>query len=612
MYHYWSFKGIDALVSAGLGGGSLIYANVFIRKDENWFVQEDLVRRRLRVLAGQPRRPRPALRPRRADDRPAAVSRSTTSRTPRRRRRSPSRRRPRPTASSGSCPKLAVTFANEGRPPVPGEAIVEEIPNLHGRTRTTCQMCGECDVGCNYGAKNTLDYNYLTHAKHHGAEIRTLADVRRIEPAANGGGYERQVRRPGRAPRRTRRPYELTCDHLILSAGTLGTTNLLLKNRSAFPRPLAQARQPLLRQRRPADAGAQHDARSPTACATPRIVDPGYGPVITSTARMPDALRPAAPGAASTSRTPATRSTWRGSCTSIVGAASSSGAGARARRYLVKNWLRGHAGHRRHRPDRRPDAAGRAVRRRPAAARHGPRRPGRADVPAQRPARHRLAQGVGLGRVLQPPAQHVARLRHRARRSLRGQPAVVPQARDHRPPARRRADGPPRGRGRRGRLRQRVRPPRPAHRRRLGDARPDRARTPASRSRRWPTASPTRSSIPTDAPRRRRPHDLKRSLHRGDARARHVRRARLRPRRPAEPRRVGGVQVPPHDRGRRHRGLRQRPAAARDRRRLGRVRRARRQAAGRAAAGSTCSSTSSRASSTCSTGCGSATASATR
>ena len=42
MYHYWSFKGIDALVSAGLGGGSLIYANVFLRKDEKWFVQEDV------------------------------------------------------------------------------------------------------------------------------------------------------------------------------------------------------------------------------------------------------------------------------------------------------------------------------------------------------------------------------------------------------------------------------------------------------------------------------------------------------------------------------------------------------------------------------------------
>ena len=126
---------------AGLGGGSLIYANVFIRKDENWFVQEDIVRRRLRVLAGQPRGPRPALRPRRADDQPAAVSRSTTSRTRRRRRRSPSRRRPRPTAWSGSCPSWPSRSPTRAARRCPGEAIVEEIPNLHGRTRTTCQMC---------------------------------------------------------------------------------------------------------------------------------------------------------------------------------------------------------------------------------------------------------------------------------------------------------------------------------------------------------------------------------------------------------------------------------------------------------------------------------------
>ena len=84
-------------------------------------------------------------------------------------------------------PQLACTFANEGRDPVPGEPIEEKLPNLHGRARTTCQMCGECDVGCNYGAKNTLDYNYLTHAAHHGAEISTLCDVRSFEPRENGG-----------------------------------------------------------------------------------------------------------------------------------------------------------------------------------------------------------------------------------------------------------------------------------------------------------------------------------------------------------------------------------------------------------------------------------------
>ena len=42
MFNLWSFRGIGALVSSGLGGGSLIYANVLLRKDEKWFVQEDL------------------------------------------------------------------------------------------------------------------------------------------------------------------------------------------------------------------------------------------------------------------------------------------------------------------------------------------------------------------------------------------------------------------------------------------------------------------------------------------------------------------------------------------------------------------------------------------
>src|SRR3712207_7467134 len=44
------------------------------------------------------------------------------------------------------------------------------------------------DVGCNFGAKNSLDHTYLSAAKHHGADIRTLCDVRTIEPRP-GGGY---------------------------------------------------------------------------------------------------------------------------------------------------------------------------------------------------------------------------------------------------------------------------------------------------------------------------------------------------------------------------------------------------------------------------------------
>src|SRR5207302_7663486 len=40
LYDVWSFRGLGALVSSGLGGGSLIYANVLLRKDKRWFAEQ--------------------------------------------------------------------------------------------------------------------------------------------------------------------------------------------------------------------------------------------------------------------------------------------------------------------------------------------------------------------------------------------------------------------------------------------------------------------------------------------------------------------------------------------------------------------------------------------
>jgi cholesterol oxidase len=284
MYHYWSFRGIDALVSAGLGGGSLIYANVFLRKDEKWFVQEELrdggyehwpVTRadldphydRVEAMIGLQRYP--------FDHEPYSKTPKTIA----------FKAAAEANGLEWFLPPLAVTFANDGRPPVPGEPIEEEVPNLHGRTRVTCQLCGECDVGCNFGAKNTLDHNYLTHAAHHGAELRTLADVRRFEPR-EGGGYTVHYAQLGEEPATDK---TVTCDHLVLSAGTLGTTTLLLRNRAAFPR--------LSRKLGSRFCGNGDLLTLALNCRemvdgkpTPRIVDPGYGPVITSTARVPDAL----------------------------------------------------------------------------------------------------------------------------------------------------------------------------------------------------------------------------------------------------------------------------------------------------------------------------------
>ena len=111
---------------------------------------------------------------------------------------------------------------------------------MHGLPRSTCRLCGECDIGCNDGAKNTLDHTYLSAAEHHGADLRTRCEVRGFAPL-RGGGYEVRyvVHDPadeGRPTRTSAKPlHRITCDRLVLGAGTFGSTYLLLRNRAAFP-----------------------------------------------------------------------------------------------------------------------------------------------------------------------------------------------------------------------------------------------------------------------------------------------------------------------------------------------------------------------------------------
>src|SRR5918994_129794 len=242
MFNLWSFSGLGAVVSSGLGGGSLIYANVLIRKDEKWFVKEDLsdggyeywpVTRadldphydRVERMLGAQRYP--------FDRKPYSQTHKTAA----------LRDAAKDLGLDWRLPHLAVTFGNDGEDPVPGEPIKEEHPNLHGRTRYTCRLVGECDIGCNYGSKNTLDYNYLSAAKRLGADIRTRCEGRSFAPRESGGYVVRFVEHdPADEGRKldtrdgsVRPERELTCDRLVLSAGTLGSTYLLLRNRGAFP-----------------------------------------------------------------------------------------------------------------------------------------------------------------------------------------------------------------------------------------------------------------------------------------------------------------------------------------------------------------------------------------
>lgn len=275
MFNVWSFSGIDALISSGLGGGSLIYANVMIRKDERWFVHDDREYWPISRADLEPHYDRCesmlAVQKYPLDTEPYASTPKTRA----------FERAAKGLGYDWFLPDLAVTFANDGDPAVPGEPIREEYPNLHGRTRFTCRLVGECDVGCNFGAKNSLDYTYLSAAARHGADLRTLSEVKSFRPR-EGGGFEIDyvVHDPDAG---TKTPVTLTAGRLVLSAGTLGTTFLLLKNRAAFPG---------LSDRLGTHFSGNGDlltfAMRSTEKGKPINIDSDYGPVITSAIRFGD------------------------------------------------------------------------------------------------------------------------------------------------------------------------------------------------------------------------------------------------------------------------------------------------------------------------------------
>jgi cholesterol oxidase len=233
MFDLWTFDGLEAVVSSGLGGGSLIYANVLIRKDANWFVNEEGEDWPVTRADLDPHyeRVEPMLAPQRYPFEVAPYSE-----TPKTRAMAFASEE---LGLDWSLPQLAVTFGNPGETPVPGEPI-RDGDNLHGRTRFTCRLCGECDIGCNYGSKNTLDFNYLTAFQRRGGEIRTRAEVRSFAPS-EAGGFE--VDYVTHAPEREGEKTDtaalpatrLTAERLVLSAGALGTPFLLLRNAASFP-----------------------------------------------------------------------------------------------------------------------------------------------------------------------------------------------------------------------------------------------------------------------------------------------------------------------------------------------------------------------------------------
>ena len=113
------------------------------------------------------------------------------------------------------------------RPPI-NVTFTDHINHV-GVEQKACTLCGDCVSGCNYAAKNTVLMNYLPDAKNHGAEIFTRVAVRFVERRDDRWLVHYQVLDTGRelfdAP-----PLFVSAEVVVLAAGTLGSTEILLRS----------------------------------------------------------------------------------------------------------------------------------------------------------------------------------------------------------------------------------------------------------------------------------------------------------------------------------------------------------------------------------------------
>jgi len=211
-------RGLVVLSGAGVGGGSLVYANVLYRppeafyRDWQWAHISDWAAELEPHYATAERMLGRTVNP--TTTRPDQILREVAE--------------DMGVASSFRLTPVGVFFGEAGK----------EVPDPYfggeGPPRRGCIECGECMIGCRYGAKNRLDVNYLHLAVRRGAEITPESEVVSIRELP-GGGFELGVRSPRPWPTSVR---TVRARQVVLSAGPLGTQRLLLrmKDQGILPR----------------------------------------------------------------------------------------------------------------------------------------------------------------------------------------------------------------------------------------------------------------------------------------------------------------------------------------------------------------------------------------
>ncbi len=118
---------------------------------------------------------------------------------------------------------VGVFFGRDGQQE-PGVTVADPFFGGAGPERTGCVQCGSCMTGCRYGAKNTLNTNYLGLAERAGAQVHPLTTVTNVRPR-RGGGYRVSTTATKGLFRRSKR--EFTAEQVVFAAGTYNTQKLL-------------------------------------------------------------------------------------------------------------------------------------------------------------------------------------------------------------------------------------------------------------------------------------------------------------------------------------------------------------------------------------------------
>jgi cholesterol oxidase len=252
LFGTWRLTLLDdvlAITAAGVGGGSLVYANTLYRpptpffRDPQWGhitdweaeldAHYDQASRMLGVVENPMRTP--------ADEAMLAVAKDMG---------------------------VAESFRHTPIGVHVGRRAGVDVPDPYfggaGPPRTTCTFCGSCMTGCRVGAKNTLRKNYLHLAEQAGARIVPMTTARGLRPLS-GGGWEIDIQRTGWRGRGGRK--RIRAQQVVLAAGTLGTARLLAAGRETGDLPRLSDRlgelvrtnsEALLAAARPRPAGDDH------------------------------------------------------------------------------------------------------------------------------------------------------------------------------------------------------------------------------------------------------------------------------------------------------------------------------------------------------------------